>query len=364
MAPPDRAMADHYEVLGVDRDASPDEIKRAFRRLARATHPDANPDDPSSEARFRQVAEAYEVLSDPEKRARYDRGDHLDLSGLFHGTGSFDDLLRSVFGDGGLFGAGMFGAGTRDPAGGKGRDIRVQLAIDLEEAAFGVERTVRFRAAVSCDECSGSGARTASATRSCNICAGTGQVRVARRSAFGSLMTVTICSACRGAGSVIADPCGACRGEGITEGEKEVSVEIPAGVTGDSRLRKIGDGEAGRRGSPSGDLYIELAVKPHADFTRHGDDLVYELPIGIAAASLGTDADIPLLEGATQRIKIPPGTQHGQVIRVRNKGTGRLRRRGRGDLLVMVGIEVPTRLSRAERKILRQYAATRGEKVQ
>ncbi len=356
-------MADHYEVLGVDREATPGEIKRAFRRLARATHPDANPDDPGAEARFRQVAEAYEVLSDPEKRARYDRGDDLDLSGLFHGAGSFDDLLSSVFGDSGLFGAGMFGGGARDPANGRGHDIRVQLSVDLKEAVFGAERTVRFRAAVACETCSGSGARSGSGTRVCNICAGTGQVRMARRSAFGSLMTVTTCSACRGAGSVIADPCGDCRGEGVTEGEKTVTVEIPAGVTGDSRLRKIGDGEAGRRGSPSGDLYIELAVQPHPTFTRHGDDLMYELPLGIAAAALGTAADVPLLEGGSERVKVPAGTQHGQVIRVRNRGSGRLRRRGRGDLLVMVGIEVPTRLSRAERKILRRYAEARGENV-
>ncbi|MDE0171665.1 MAG: molecular chaperone DnaJ [bacterium] len=356
-------MADHYEVLGVDRDATPGEIKRAFRRLARATHPDANPDDPRAEARFRQVAEAYEVLSDPEKRARYDRGDDLDLSGLFHGAGSFDDLLRSVFGDGGLFGAGMFGGGVRDPANGRGHDIRVQLSVDLKEAAFGAERNVRFRAAVACGTCSGSGARSGSGTRACNICAGTGQVRMARRSAFGSLMTVTTCSACRGAGSVIADPCADCRGEGVTEGEKRVTVEIPAGVTADSRLRKIGDGEAGRRGSPSGDLYIELAVQPHPTFTRHGDDLMYELPIGMAAAALGTEADVPLLEGGSERVKVPAGTQHGQVIRVRNRGSGRLRRRGRGDLLVMVGIDIPTRLSRAERKILRRYAEARGENV-
>ena len=357
-------MADHYEVLGVDRDASPEELKRAFRRLARATHPDANPDDPSAEAKFRQVAEAYEVLSDPEKRARYDRGDHLDLGGLFQGAGSFDEVLRSVFGDGGLFGGtGMFGGGMRESANGRGRDVRVQLTIDLEEAAFGGSRTVRFRAAVACETCSGSGARSGSGTRSCNICAGTGQVRMARRSAFGSLMTVSACSACRGAGSVIADPCTECRGEGVTEGVNEVAVEIPKGVTGDSRLRMVGDGEAGTRGAPPGDLYIELAMNPHRLFTRHGDDLLYELPIGIAAAALGTEAEIPLLEGGSERVKIPTGTQHGQVIRVRGKGTGRLRRRGRGDLLVMVGIEVPTRLSRTERKLLRRYAEARGEEI-
>ena len=362
--PSDQAVADHYEVLGVDRDAPPEEIKRAFRRLARATHPDANPDDPSAEARFRQVAEAYEVLSDPEKRARYDRGDHLDLGGLFHGPGSVDDLFRSVFEGGGLFGgSGLFGGGASESANARGRDIRLHLAIDLVEAAFGAERTVRFRAAVACEPCSGSGARSGSGTRSCNVCAGTGQVRMARRSALGSLMTVTTCRACRGAGWVIADPCLECRGEGIAEGEKEVSVDVPTGVSEDTRLRIVGDGEAGRQGAPPGDLYIELAVKPHQTFTRHGDDLLYDLPVGIAAAALGTQAEVPLLEGGSEEIKVPAGTQHGDVIRVRGRGTGRLRRRGRGDLLVRMGIDVPTRMSRAERKILRLYAEARGEDV-
>ena len=351
-------MADYYAILEVDRDASPDEIKKAFRRLARSTHPDANPGDPTAEARFRQVAEAYEVLSDPAKRARYDRGDSFDLTGLFQGTGSFDDLLRSVFGDGG-----MFGGGLRSARDSRGRDIRVRLSLDLDEAAFGTVRTVRFRAAVTCGDCSGSGARPGTGTRSCNICAGTGQVRMARRSVFGSLMTVTACRACGGAGSVIANPCDRCGGEGITEGAKEVSVEVPTGVSDGSRLRMIGDGEAGMRGASPGDLYIELGVKPHQLFTRQGNDLFYELAIGIASAALGTEADVPLLDGGSERVKVPAGTQHGEVIRLRGKGTGRLGRRGRGDLFVKVGIDVPTRLSRSERQLLRRYAESRGEDI-
>ena len=357
-------MADYYATLGVEPDASPDEIKKAFRRLARATHPDANPGDPTAEARFREVAEAYEVLSDPEKRARYDRGDTLDPAGLFQGTGSFEDLLASVFGEGGLFGqGGVFGGGFPGARDSRGRDIRVRLAVDLEEAAFGATRSVRFRAAVTCESCSGSGARSGSGTRSCNICAGTGQVRMARRSAFGSLMTVTACRACRGAGSVIADPCAGCGGEGVTEGEKEVSVDVPTGVTDGNRLRLIGEGEAGRRGAPPGDLYVDLGIRPDERFTRRGNDLVYQLSVGIASAALGTEADVPLLEGGTGRVKVPAGTQHGEVIRLRGKGTGRLGRRGRGDLFVMVGIEVPKRLSRSERQLLRRYARARGENV-
>ena len=351
-------MADYYATLGVERDASPDEIKKAFRRLARATHPDANPDDPAAEARFREVAEAYEVLSDPEKRARYDRGETLDLAGLFQGAGSFEDLLGSVFGQGGIFGGGV--TGVRDS---RGRDIRVRLGVDLEEAAFGATTSVRFRAAVTCGSCSGSGARPGSGTRSCNICAGTGQVRMARRSVFGSLMTVTTCRACQGAGSVIADPCAGCGGEGITEGEKEISVDVPTGVMDGSRLRLIGEGEAGRRGTPPGDLYVDLGIRPDERFTRQGNDLVYQLSVGIASAALGTEADVPLLEGGTERVKVPTGTQHGEVMRLKGKGTGRLGRRGRGDLFVMVGIEVPKRLSRSERQLLRRYAQARGEDV-
>ena len=351
-------MADYYEILGVDRDASPDTIKKAFRRLARATHPDANPGDQEAEERFREVAEAYEVLSDPDRRAQYDRGDSLDLGGFFQGPSSFDDLLRSVFGDGGLFGGGL-----RDVRDSRGRDIRVHLVLDLEEAAFGATRTVRFRAATACDPCAGSGARSGTGTRVCNVCAGTGQVRMARRSAFGSLMTVTSCRACGGVGSVIAHPCGSCAGEGMVEGEKQVSVEVPVGVTDESRLRMVGEGEAGPRGGLPGDLYVQLAVRPHPSFTRQGDDLLYDLEVGIAAAALGTEADVPLLEGGSERVKVPAGTQPGEVIRLRGKGAGRLRRRGRGDLFVRVGVDVPTKLSRSQRKILRRYAESRGEHV-
>ena len=354
---------DYYALLGVDRGASPNEIKKAFRRLARATHPDANPGDPAAEERFRKIAEAYEVLSDPNKRARYDRGDTLDMAGFFQGA-SFDDLLSSVFGEGGIFGGGsMFGGGGWGRPDTRGRDIRVRLMLDLEEAAFGAVRTVRFRAAVVCGECSGSGARSGTGTRRCAGCAGSGQVRMARRSVFGSVMTLTTCRTCGGEGAVIADPCVGCGSTGMTEGEREVSVEVPKGVDEGNRLRLEGDGEAGRRGGPPGDLYVDLAVKPHGDFIRRGDDLVYEMEIGIAAAALGTAAEVPLLGGGSKRVNIPAGARHGEVVRLRGMGAGRLGRRGRGDLLVLVGIDVPTRLSRSERECLRRYAELRGEDV-
>jgi len=346
-------MADYYELLGVSRDASSDEIKKAFRRLARDSHPDANPDDPSAEARFRQYAEAYEVLSDPEKRTRYDRGD--TLGDLFSGLGSFDDLLRSVFGDSGLFGS---GGRTVDQ---RGRDIRVRLDIDLEDAAFGSVHEVQFRASVGCETCDGSGARPGSHKETCSTCGGAGQVRVARRSMFGSVMTVTACGTCQGLGQVIAEPCDACHGTGVTDGMRQVSVEVPQGVSDGTRLRLNREGEAGARGAPPGDLYVEMSVQAHDLFIRQGDDLIYELTIGIAQAALGSENDVPLLGGGMRRLETEAGTQPGDVIRIRGEGVGRLGRRGRGDLFVRVDVEVPKRLTIAEREILKRYAEARGE---
>ena len=351
-------MADYYRILDVERDASRDEIKRAFRRLARESHPDANPDDPTAEARFRQVAEAYEVLSDPERRARYDRGETLDPGAFFQGPGSLDDLLRSVFGDGSIF-----GAASREPRVNRGRDVRVNLVLTLEEAAFGVEKSVVFRTALACESCEGSGSGDGAGLQACRICGGSGQVRMARRSVFGSLMTLTTCRSCRGDGSVLANPCRSCRGEGIREGEKTVQVDIPAGVEAGNRLRLPTRGEAGRRGAVAGDLYVDLIIEPHPVFERDGDDLISEVAVGVAAAALGTHVDVPLLDGGTHRIRVPAGSQHGEVIRVAGKGITRLRTSRRGDLYLRIKVLVPTRLSRAQRKLLRQFADAGGEEL-
>ena len=351
-------MADYYSILDVERDASRDEIKRAFRRLARESHPDANPDDPTAEARFRQVAEAYEVLSDPERRARYDRGETLDPGAFFQGTTSLDDLLRSVFGDGSIF-----GTDTRDQRVNRGRDVRVNVLLTLEEAAFGVEKPVTFRTALPCESCAGSGSGDGSGLRACRICGGSGQVRMARRSVFGSLMTLTTCRACQGDGSVLANPCGSCSGEGIGEGEKTVQVDIPAGVEAGNRLRLPTRGEAGRRGARAGDLYVDLVIEPHPVFERDGDDLISDVDVGIVAAALGTQVEVPLLDGGTRRIRVPAGSQHGEVIRVPGKGITRLRTSRRGDLYLRIKVVVPTRLSRAHRKLLRQFADTGGDEV-
>lgn len=358
-------MADYYEILGVERTAGQDEIKRAFRKLARETHPDSHPDDPTAEDRFRRVAEAYEVLSDPDKRARYDRGDTFDFSSLFGGpgAGSLDDLLRSVFGNGGFFGgAGWEGSGEAPRS--RGRDIRLSLAVDLEEAAFGGLRPVQFRAAVSCETCSGSGARPGSDIRTCSSCDGAGRVQVARQSIFGSMMTVAACRACSGEGTVIEDRCPGCSGAGITEGIREAEVEIPPGVEDGTRLRIGRKGEDGTRGAPPGDLYVNLTVRPHDLFIRRGADLLYPIRIGLAAAALGTEVEIPLLGGEAKQVRLPAGTQPGEMIRLRGEGTGRLGRRGRGDMYLQVEVEVPRKLGREEKEILRRYAEARGERVQ
>ncbi len=352
-------MADYYEALGVQRDAPPEEIKKAFRRLARETHPDANPDDPAAEARFRQIAEAYEVLSDPDRRARYDRGDTMDLGDLFSNLGSFDDLIRSVFGDSG----GLFGGGGRAAAN-RGRDIRIPVQITLEEAAFGTVSEVEFRAAVGCDECDATGAKPGSHVEVCSQCGGVGQVRVARRSMFGSMMSIVPCEQCRGTGKVIPDPCHTCSGRGVVEGSRSVRVDVPQGVSDGTRLRLNNEGEAGSRGVRSGDLYVDIGVAPHSDFVRDGDNLIYDLAIGIAQATLGTEVEIPLLGDAAESVRIPPGTQPGAVVRLKGKGVGRLGRRGRGDLYVRVAVDVPTDLSAEQRDALQAYAEARDETVQ
>jgi molecular chaperone DnaJ len=349
--------SDYYEVLGVARDADPEEIKKAFRRLARASHPDANPDDPTAESRFREVAEAYEVLSDPQRRQSYDRGDRVDIGDLFSNLGTFDDLLRSVFGDSGLFG------GTRRQAGQRGRDVLVPVEIDLTDAAFGTNSSVEFRAAVTCDTCSGNGAAPGTDPETCANCSGAGSVRVARRTMFGSMMSIAPCDRCSGTGEIIPDPCHDCRGRGVVESERSANVEIPSGVSDGTRLRITGQGEAGARGTAAGDLYVEIRVRPDSRFERDGINLHHPLRVGLAQAALGFEAVVPLLDGGETELNIPAGTQPGTVFRLAGEGVPRLGRRGRGDLLVHVDLVVPTRLDSEQESSLRAYAELTGEAV-
>ncbi len=346
-------MKNYYEILGVSREATPEEIKRAFRRLARETHPDANPDDPTADARFREVAEAYEALSDPDKRARYDRGDSIDFSNLFGGT--LDDLLRSVFGDSGLFGSGGRTARRR------GRDVLVVAELDLVEAFDGLTKEVSFSGMVTCESCHGRGAAEGSHPETCGTCQGNGVVRTARASVFGQIMQMVECSPCGGTGHVILEPCPDCRGVGAQRGNRALKVDIPPGVDTGTRLRLSGSGESGGRSGTPGDLYVEVHVRPDERWYREGPHLTHTVALGIAEAALGATVDVPLIEGGEEEMALVAGTQPGTVIRMPGKGMTRVGRRGRGDLLVEVVVVVPTTLNAEQAEALRAYAELAGE---
>lgn len=348
---------DYYETLGVAPDATTEEIKKAFRRIARETHPDANPGDPEAEERFRQAAEAYEVLSDPARRARYDRGDTIDLGDLFGGMGGIDDFLRSVFGEGGLFG----GAGARRQS--RGRDVLVTAEISLEEAAFGTESMVEFHSLRTCRTCGGDGAEPGSERMTCPECGGAGRVRVAQRSLFGTMMSVTTCQRCAGDGVVIEDPCHECGGDGAVAGDNSVNVEIPPGVSTGTRLRLSGRGESGGRQGPPGDLFVEISIAPDPRYERHDADLIHHVVVGLAEAALGTRVEVPLIEGGTTDLEVPPGTQPGTSFTIRGSGMHRLGQRTRGDLIVVIDVSVPLELTDEEEELLRRWADLRGERV-
>lgn len=345
---------DHYRTLGVARDASTDEIRRAFRRLARETHPDANPGDPGAEQRFRDVATAYEVLSDPDRRRRYDRGETFDVADLFSGFG-FDDILRSVFGD-----AGMFGGGVARHGPGRGRDIIARVEIELREAAFGTEADVAFRAASRCDSCAGAGTRKGASPARCSTCGGAGAVRVARRGLLGNVMSVIACDTCSGTGEMIMDPCSVCAGRGAVARDRSVRVEVPAGVETGTRLRLSREGEAGPRGGDAGDLYVEVLVKEHPDFIRDGDNLVHRTSIGIAEAALGTEILVPTVDGDAVAVGVPAGTQPGTIQQITGLGMGRLGRRGRGDMHLRIDVEIPTAMTDEQQDLLRRFGALNG----
>lgn len=347
---------DYYAVLGVARDASPEEIKKAFRVLARETHPDANPGDPAAEARFRQVAEAYEVLSDVDRRRRYDRGDTIDLGDLFGGGfGGFDDLLRSVFGDTGLF------SQTTTPTRARGRDILVRSEIDLAQAAFGADVEVDFRSNVACERCRGEGAEPGTEKTRCGGCGGAGVVRIHRRSLLGTIQSVSTCPTCAGVGEIVTTACGRCGGAGVYPDNRSVKVEVPAGVSTGTRLRLSREGEAAPRNGTPGDLYVELRVKEDPRFERAGDDLIHRLTVGMAEAALGTSVEVPTIDGHLEQVTLEAGVQPGSVLRVGGLGMGRLGRRGRGDMIVEVGVSVPVDLSSEEEELLRRFAELRKE---
>ncbi|MBU1227813.1 MAG: J domain-containing protein [Actinobacteria bacterium] len=350
-------VADYYDVLGVGRGAGQDEIKKAFRRLARDTHPDANPGDPTAEARFRDVARAYEVLSDPAKRAAYDRGGSFEAGDLFSSFAGIDDLLSRFFGGG--FGYQFGGGGRTGPA--QGSDIGTRVSVTLEEAAAGAARQVRFRAAIPCESCSGSGSTAGVDLATCDQCHGQGSVRVTRQTILGATMAITACDRCRGRGKMIVEPCEACLGRGSIDGERGVEVDIPPGIGDGARIRVPGKGAAGDAGGRPGDLYVEVGVAPDPRFERHGADLIHRVKVGLAEAALGATAMIPVVGEDDFELEIPAGTQPGSVFRLARMGMPRLQRRGRGDLLVEVIVEVPDRLTAEQEASLRAFAELIGE---
>lgn len=352
-------MKDYYKILGVSRDASADEIKRAFRSLARETHPDANPNDPDAEARFRDIAEAYEVLSDPQKKARYDRGETFGGQDLFSQFGGLEDILQQFFGGNFSGGFGFGGGGRRGPA--RGQDVAARLDIELADAATGIDREVSFSGLVRCTTCDGSGARPGTETITCSTCGGQGRVQAARQTMFGTMMSVVQCPDCSGVGTRIEDPCEDCQGEGRRAGERSLTVEVPPGVDTGTRLKLSGKGAAGQRGAPGGDVYVEIRVKEDDRFQRVGDDLHHRITVGFTEATFGTEVKVPLIDGETEALDIPPGTQPETVYRLGKKGMPRLQRRGRGDMLVHVEVAVPTDLDQKQEDLLRAYGDERGE---
>ncbi len=353
---------DYYEVLSVERMASSEEIKKSYRKLAVKYHPDKNPGDKAAEEKFKELGEAYEILSDPQKRAIYDQHGHAAFDrragGGFArgGGGGFHDpfdIFREVFGGGGNIFDDLFGGGRSDPtAPQRGEDLRYDMEISFEEAAHGCEKEITVTKPERCEVCDGSGAEAGSRVKGCPTCGGRGQV-ISSRGIFSIAQT---CPACQGAGRVIERPCKTCHGSGRRDRPSKIKLKIPGGVDTGSRLRSVGNGQAGLRGGPPGDLYVILHVKPHEIFQRDGDDLLCEVPVGFVQAALGTEIEVPTLAGKAE-IKIPAGTQPGTMFRLKGKGVKNVQGYGHGDLHVRVLVEVPTHLTSAQKAKLEEFAA-------
>jgi molecular chaperone DnaJ len=352
------SKADYYEVLSVERDASDQDLKSAYRRLAMKHHPDRNPGDHAAEEKFKEASEAYQVLSDPDKRAAYDRYGHAGVgSGSGFGGGSpfaggvdISDIFGDLFGE--MFGGGGSGArrGSRQQ---RGDDLRYDLTIEFNEAVFGAETEVKLRRREACSSCNGSGSAGGKGPVTCGQCRGSGQVRFQQ----GFFAVARTCGACGGTGSLITDPCTSCRGDTRVTREFKLKVKVPAGVEEGTRIRYSGEGDAGKFAGPHGDLYIVLTVKPHAFFERHGYDLHCVVPISFPQAVLGDEFEIEGIDGDV-RLKIPDGTQSGKEIRLRGKGVPHLNESGRGDVVVQVVVQIPRKMTKAQRDLVKQLQDT------
>lgn len=351
---------DYYQLLGVNRDAGDEDIKKAYRKLALKYHPDRNPGDNDCEERFKGINQAYEVLSDPEKRAQYDRFGHAMApsfegsrteTGFGFGTRDPFDIFDEVFGD-------IFGTGRGRRRAMRGADLKYNLEVSFEEAAFGTQARIRIPRTVSCQTCHGSGAAAGSRPTTCPTCRGTGSLR--SQQAFFTFSQT--CSHCQGTGQVIRDPCQQCTGEGRVRSRETISVRIPPGVDTDTRLRLSGEGEAGANGGPAGDLYVDITVRPHPFFERHDQDIYCEVPISLTQAALGGEIEVPTLKGKV-KLKLPQGTQSGQIFRLKGKGITGLNRGGVGNQQVRIQVEIPTKLSARQKELLEEFVRISEEEA-
>ncbi len=360
------AKRDYYEILGISKTADDKEIKQAFRKLAKQYHPDLNPDNKEAEAKFKEVNEAYEVLSDADKRAKYDQFGHAAFDqnqgfGGGAGFGDFNDIFGDIFGD--FFGGGAgFGGARAQRTGPKaGSDLKIKLDITFEEAAFGTKKDIKINRIEKCTTCDGTGAKKGSNKKTCPTCNGAGSIKTVQRTPFGQFASTKTCSTCNGTGEVIEEPCTSCNGSGKEKKSRKLSINIPAGVDTGSVIPLRGEGNHGERGGPAGDLYVYLNVKEHELFERDGNDVWCEIPITFTKAVLGGNIEVPTIEGKV-KYGVPEGTQTGTVFRLKNKGIKNLRGSGKGDQYVRVKVIVPKKLTDKQKSLLQQFAAEMGEK--
>ena len=360
---------DYYDVLGVGKSADATEIKKAYRKLAMKYHPDKNPGDKEAEEKFKEINEAYEVLSDETKRRNYDQFGHEGVNGQGfggaggfggQGFGGFDDIFGDIFGD--MFGGGFGGGRPRRRGPERGADMKQRINISFEEAAFGKKVQVKINRSEECEECHGSGAKPGTSKKTCPTCNGSGQVQSVQRTPFGNIASTRTCTECNGEGEVIDSPCTKCHGKGSIRKTKTIEVDVPAGIDDGQMIKLSGQGELGTRGGPRGDLYIEVNVDSHSIFTREGYDVYLEMPITFAQATLGDKIQVPTLDGKVE-YEIPEGTQTGTVFRLKGKGIPKLRSNVRGDQYVKVTVEIPKKLNDKQKELVRQFAKECGEEV-